>query len=61
MMTLLSQPVRTSVPHINRIPLEEAKQQGKDEAFASIDFDFNIIKERENLFPAENHRTHAAL
>ena len=49
------------VPHVKRIPLEEAQKQGKDEAFASIDFDFNILKERENLFPAENNRTHVAL
>jgi catechol 1,2-dioxygenase len=49
------------VPHITRYSLEEAKSMGKDETFASIDFDFNILKERENLFAAENNRSHAVI
>ena len=49
------------VPAVTRISAEEASQLGKDEAFASIDFNFNLIGERESLFSAENNRSHAAL
>lgn len=50
------------VPHINRISLDEAKSvYGKDEAFASIDFNFEIHKEQKNVFDAENHRTRVAI
>lgn len=48
------------VPKINRINSSDAKTKfGKDEAFASIDFDFKMYKEKAGVFEAENHRTRA--
>lgn len=48
------------VPAIKRIDAAQAKSKhGKDEAFASIDFDFHVYKDREGVFAAENHRSRA--
>lgn len=49
------------VPHITRYSLDEAKQLGKEEAFASIDFDFNMVHDSEKIVPGENHRTRAEI
>ncbi|PVY37343.1 catechol 1,2-dioxygenase [Pontibacter virosus] len=47
------------VPHITRYSAAEAKAEFNiDEPFASIDFDFEIHKEREGVFAAEIERTH---
>lgn len=46
------------VPEITRINAADAKAKfDKDEAFASIDFDFRMYDERNGVFDAENHRT----
>lgn len=47
------------VPHVKRIPADQAAAYGKNEAFAKIDFDFNLIKDSENIPAGENHRSHA--
>lgn len=47
------------VPPIERIPAERATQYGKTEPFAKIDFDFNMIAERDDIPSGENNRTHA--
>ena len=50
------------VPEIKRIDAKEAKEKfNKNEAFASIDFNFNMYKERNGVFDAENHRSRAHL
>lgn len=49
------------VPHIERISAEDAGQHGKNEAFAKIDFDFNMVKELTEAAPGENNRTRAAI
>lgn len=49
------------VPHITRISAEEAKANGKDEPYAAISFNFNMIAERDGIVPGENHRTRAAI
>ncbi len=50
------------VPHITRIDAAEAKKTyGKDEAFASIHFNFTLHEEKKNVFEAENNRSRAAL
>jgi catechol 1,2-dioxygenase len=50
------------VPHITRISAGEANwKYGRDEAFASIDFNFVLHKEHPGLFAAENSRSRAAL
>lgn len=47
------------VPHITRHSAAEAKDKfNVDEPFASIDFDFEIHKERQGVFSAEIERTH---
>ncbi|MBB6612627.1 catechol 1,2-dioxygenase [Pontibacter sp. Tf4] len=47
------------VPHITRYSATEAKEKFNiDEPFASIDFDFEIHKEKEGVFSAEIERTH---
>lgn len=45
------------VPHIERISAEDAKAQGKDEAFAKIEFDFNMVHDSIELVPGENRRS----
>lgn len=49
------------VPPITRLLQEQAKARGIDEAHASIDFDFNIVKERNGIAPGENNRTRVSL
>ncbi|UYW00717.1 catechol 1,2-dioxygenase [Flavobacterium agricola] len=49
------------VPAVNRISAEDAAKYGKDEAFAKIDFDFNMVKEKEQAPAGENHRTRASV
>lgn len=49
------------VPPVVRISAEEAAQYGKDEAFAKIDFDFIISKEKEEAPVGENNRSRAAV
>lgn len=49
------------VPHIVRISAEDAAKYGKDEAFAKIEFDFNMVKEKNQAPAGENHRTRAAV
>lgn len=47
------------VPHITRYSASEAKEKfGIDEPFASINFDFEVHKEKEGVFAAEIERTH---
>lgn len=48
------------VPDITRISLDQAKENGIDEPYASIDFDFNIVRERTGIAPGENHRKRAS-
>lgn len=49
------------VPHIERISAEDATKYGKDEAFAKIDFDFNMVQEITDAAPGENYRTRVAI
>ncbi|AWM13632.1 catechol 1,2-dioxygenase [Flavobacterium sp. NRK F10] len=49
------------VPPITHYTAEQAKALGKDEAFASIDFDFNMVHDSTKIAPGENHRTRAAI
>ncbi|MFZ4260403.1 dioxygenase [Sphingobacterium sp. HJSM2_6] len=49
------------VPPITRISKDQAKEKGIDEAYASIDFDFNIVQDREKIATGENNRTRVAL
>jgi catechol 1,2-dioxygenase len=49
------------VPHIERISIEDAAQYGKTEAFAKINFDFNMVHEIVSAAPGENHRTRVAV
>jgi catechol 1,2-dioxygenase len=49
------------VPPITRISAEQAKEKGIDEAYASIDFDFNIVQDNEKIAAGENNRTRVAL
>ena len=49
------------VPHITRLSLEEAKATGKDEPYASISFDFNMIHDSDKIVPGENQRTRVSL
>ncbi|MDF0717496.1 catechol 1,2-dioxygenase [Muricauda sp. 334s03] len=49
------------VPPVKHLSLEEAKALGKDEAFASIDFNFHMVKENEAIAPGENNRTRASI
>lgn len=49
------------VPPITHYSAEEAKNQGKDEAFATISFNFNMVHDRKDIVPGENHRTRASL
>jgi catechol 1,2-dioxygenase len=48
------------VPHIERVSAEDAAKYGKKEAFAKINFDFNMVHEITNAAPGENHRLRAA-
>lgn len=49
------------VPPVTHYTTEQAKALGKDEAFASIDFDFNMVHDSSKIAPGENHRTRAAI
>lgn len=49
------------VPQIERICAEDATQYGKTEAFAKINFDFNMVREIITAAPGENNRKRAAL
>lgn len=49
------------VPPVHRITAEEASKYGKDEAFAKIDFDFNLVKEKVNAPAGENNRKRASV
>lgn len=49
------------VPPVTHYTVEQAKALGKDEAFASIDFDFNMVHDSSKIAPGENHRTRAAI
>lgn len=49
------------VPPITRISAEQAKEKGINEGYASIDFDFNIVRDRDEIAPGENNRTRVAL
>lgn len=49
------------VPHIERVSAEDAAKYGKNEAFAKIDFNFNMVKEIPEAAPGENHRKRAAV
>ncbi|WP_318345208.1 catechol 1,2-dioxygenase [Flagellimonas baculiformis] len=49
------------VPPVKHLSLEEAKAMGKDEPFASIDFNFHMVKDNEKIAPGENHRTRASI
>lgn len=49
------------VPPITRISAEQAKEKGIDEAYSSIDFDFNIVQDNEKIAAGENNRTRVAL
>lgn len=49
------------VPPVKHLSDEEAKANGKDEAYASIDFNFHMVKDREDIAPGENHRIRASI
>lgn len=49
------------VPHIERISAQEAIKYGKQEAFAKINFNFNMVKEIPEAAPGENHRKRATV
>lgn len=49
------------VPPVVRISAEEAAQHGKDEAYAKIEFDFNLVKEKEEAPAGENNRKRASV
>lgn len=49
------------VPHIERISAQEAIKYGKQEAFAQINFNFNMVKEIPEAAPGENHRKRATV
>lgn len=49
------------VPEIHRLSADQAKAKGISEAHASIDFDFNMVVDRNGIAPGENHRTRASL
>ncbi|WP_430613245.1 dioxygenase [Flavobacterium sp. JP2137] len=49
------------VPPIERISAQEAAKYGKQEAFAKIEFNFNMVKETPKAAPGENHRVRAAI
>lgn len=49
------------VPPIHRISSEDATKYGKDEAFAKIEFDFNMVKEKIEAPEGENHRKRASV
>ena len=49
------------VPPVVRISAEDAAKEGKDEAFAKIEFDFNMVKEIQNAPAGENFRKRASL
>ena len=49
------------VPPVVRFSAEEAAKEGKDEAFAKIEFDFNMVKEKEIAPAGENNRKRASL
>ncbi len=49
------------VPPVVRYSAEEAAKEGKDEAFAKIDFDFNMVKEKEQAPAGENNRKRASV
>lgn len=49
------------VPPISHISLKEAKKLGINEPFASIDFNFNMVKEKEGIPVGENNRTRVSL
>lgn len=49
------------VPHIERVSAQEAIKYGKQEAFAQINFNFNMVKEIPEAAPGENHRKRATV
>ncbi len=49
------------VPPVVRVSAEDAAKEGKDEAFAKIEFDFNMVKEKEIAPAGENNRTRASM
>ncbi len=49
------------VPPVVRISAEDAAKEGKDEAFAKIEFDFNKVKEIVQAPAGENNRKRASL
>ncbi len=49
------------VPPVVRISAEDAAKENKDEAFAKIDFDFNMVKEIEIAPAGENNRKRASV
>lgn len=49
------------VPPVVRYSADEAVKEGKDEAFAKIDFDFNMVKEKEIAPAGENNRKRASM
>lgn len=49
------------VPPVVRIPAEKAAEYGKEEAFAKIEFDFNMVVDRENIAAGENNRSRASV
>jgi catechol 1,2-dioxygenase len=49
------------VPHVQRIPADKAAEYGKNEAFAKIDFNFNMVTDRTTIPAGENHRTRASV
>jgi len=49
------------VPPLTRISADEASRYGKNEAFAQITFDFNMVKEIEKAASGENNRKRASV
>ncbi|HLU87661.1 MAG TPA: dioxygenase [Taishania sp.] len=49
------------VPPITRISAEDATKEGKDEAHAKIEFDFHVVKEKQEAPAGENNRKRASV
>ncbi|NAW51894.1 catechol 1,2-dioxygenase [Elizabethkingia argentiflava] len=49
------------IPPVQRIPAYKASEYGKEEAFAKIEFNFNLVREQEHLPDGENNRTRVSI
>lgn len=49
------------VPPVERISAEKAREFGKEEAFAKIEFNFNVVKDQTTIPAGENNRKRASV